>query len=303
MAYRIDPAGDFSDEVKSVASDQLHRAIMALETQPDGLHEAIHEARKKFKRVRALYRLVADDMKEFRQAENVRLRQTAADLSAVRDATALIETVDYLSHHAESPEEEEVLARTRDALTARRDAIDKAEVDLADKARAAIDNCNEAIAAASAEDFDGGLRKTAKRIRKAWKKSLTRARAALSACHENAHAEVFHELRKCGQTYWMHLSLLRDIWPSAMHAKRQQAKHLVDMLGHEHDMSLLVELLDAEPGIAGNGESQSHLLGAIIRQQQAIRRETLPLAETVFADEPSVEAGIVAVLWIEAAAG
>ncbi|MNL53699.1 hypothetical protein D3C87_1769650 [compost metagenome] len=80
-----------------------------------------------------------------------------------------------------------------------------------------------------------------------------------------------------------------------------KAKALVDTLGHEHDLALLADLLDRETGLIGGGEEFSHLLGAIIRQQQELRRNALALAERVFADTPEREGMIVEALWIAAA--
>ncbi|MBW8317910.1 MAG: CHAD domain-containing protein [Arenimonas sp.] len=301
MPYRIRPDRPFSDEVVAVASGQLQRAISALEDQPEGLHEAIHEARKKFKRVRSLYRLVAMDQKPFRTAENARLRDTARTLSIVRDATALIETVTYLENHALNDEEKDALSHARAALTERRDALALAETDLADKVAAAIAACHEAIASLETASFPSSPRKAAKLLAKGWRRGLARARASLDDCHNSVHEEAFHELRKAGQTYWMNLSLLRDIWPSAMHAKRAEAKALVDTLGHEHDLALLADLLDRETGLIGGGEEFSHLLGAIIRQQQELRRDALLRAEHLFGDIPAREGTIIEALWIAAA--
>lgn len=301
MPYRIRPDRPFGEEVVAVASEQLQRAISALEDQPEGLHEAIHEARKKFKRVRSLYRLVAMDQKTFRTAENARLRDTARTLSIVRDATALIETVTYLENHALNDEEKDALSHARAALTERRDALALAETDLPDKVAAAIAACHEAIASLETAAFPSSPRKAAKLLAKGWRKGLARARASLDDCHNSVHEEAFHELRKAGQTYWMNLSLLRDIWPSAMRAKRAEAKALVDTLGHEHDLALLADLLDRETGLIGGGEEFSHLLGAIIRRQQELRRDALLRAEHLFGDMPAREGTIIEALWIAAA--
>lgn len=272
-----------------------------METRPDGLHEAIHIARKRFKRVRALYRLVARDRKDFRRGEDQRLKNMARSLSAVRDATALIEAVSWLADHAGSDEEQEALELTREALAARRDAIAAADVDLEDKTHAAIATCRDALAALDDVGFADAPRKVAKLLAKAWKKNLARAVEARDACRQNSHAELFHDLRKAAQTHWMHLSLLRALWPSAIAARRAEVKRLVDLLGREHDMSLLVDLIDAETGIV-DGVAQSHLIAAIIRRQQAVRAEALALADRVFDDAPNREAAVIAALWIEATA-
>lgn len=302
MPYRLDPAARFPDAVNRVAATQLGRAIEALETRPAGLHEAIHEARKKLKRVRALFRLVAREQKDFRRTENERLKAMARSLSAVRDATALVEAVSWLADHAASDEEQEALERTREALVARRDRVAAEDMDIEDRTQAAIRACHDAMAALDAVSFAHAPRKVARLLAKAWKKNLERAADARDACHQSSHSELFHGLRKAAQNHWMHLSLLRDLWPSAIAAKRTEVKRLVDLLGHEHDMSLLVELIDAEPGLV-DGEAQSHLIAAIIRRQQAVRAEALTLADSVFADAPEREAAVIGTLWIEAATG
>lgn len=300
MAYRIRPDNDFTAQFKAIATQKLQSAISALESPADDPHEAIHEARKAFKRVRALYRLVKHDARDFQRHENIRLRDIARTLSTVRNATALIEAVTDLQTYAKTPEEAVALSFSREALATRRDRLARDETDLSDRIANAIAGCHQAIDAVGYVEFDDGRQKTARRLSRAWHKSLTAASTALEDCHTHASAEHFHELRKCGQVYWMHLALLRDLWPSAMNAKRQQAKQLVDLLGHEHDLSVLSELIDEQPHLFGRGEDLAHLLGAIINRQQALRHDALELADRVFADKAAVESGIVELLWSKA---
>ncbi|CDZ26024.1 CHAD domain-containing protein [Neorhizobium galegae] len=301
MAYRLRPAKSFTDEFRSVAESQLSHAIRLLEDQPDGPHEAVHDARKRFKRVRALYRLIQPDAKTFRRQENARIRDMAQTLSAVRDATALVETVDYLAGHAGSPEELAALTAASKALTERRDRIASEEHDLPAKMAAAADTCRTAIAALDDLDLDDDPHKTAKRLAKAWKDQREKALGAFAGCEEHGDAETYHELRKCGQTYWMHLSLLGGIWPSAMLAKQQQAKALVDLLGHEHDLSVLTGLVNENPELFGDSDTLARVLGAIITRQQALRHEALEAAHEVFADSAETESALIALLWEKAA--
>lgn len=301
MAYRLRPAKPFTAEFRSVAESQLLKAIRLLEEQPDGPHEAVHDARKRFKRIRALYRLIQPDAKEFRRRENARIRDMARTLSAVRDATALVETVDYLASLAGSAEETAALAFASKTLTERRDRIAAEEHDLSAKMRAAVATCHEAIGAIEEIQLDDDPPKTARRLAKVWKKQRLRAHSALAACVEHGDAEAYHELRKCGQTYWMHLSLLGEIWPSAMLAKQMQAKELVDLLGHEHDLSVLTGLVNENPELFGDGDTLALILGAIIARQQALRHEALEKAEDVFADGAETESSHIATLWRKAA--
>jgi len=301
MAFRIRPSEPFSREFRSIAETQLGRAIELLEEEPDGPHKAIHDARKRFKRVRALYRLIEPDAKTFRRSENARIRDVAKSLAAVRDATALVETTEYLVGDAVSAEEIAALTFASNALIARRDRIITDETDLEDKIAAAIEQCHAAIDALLALDLSDNARKMAKCLGKAWHKQHNSAVSALSACHKEPEADVFHELRKAGQIYWMHLSLLQDIWPSAMRAKHDDAKALVEILGHEHDLSVLTQLINEQPELFGDGDTMARLLGAVIAKQQALRQQALAMADTVFAQDGEQESRIITLLWRTAA--
>lgn len=300
MPYRIRPDRALRDEVQSVARGELEKAIEALEARPEGLHAAIHAARKKFKRLRNLYRLVATGDKPFRRAENARLRDAGLSLSRIRDATALIETIEHLSAHALTDDEAETLAATREVLSLRRDEIATGESDLEAKVTAVIGECRAAIDALDALSLPAKPGHAAHLVATGWRKGLEEAHEALETCKGEGHGEAYHDLRKAAQSYWMNLSLLHPLWPSAFDAKRNEAKRLVELLGHEHDLTVLTTLLDREPEMFGDGEGQSFLLAIIIRRQMDLRRESLELAACVFSDDPRREGDIIEHLWIVA---
>ncbi|MEF0940769.1 CHAD domain-containing protein [Rhizobium sp. BR 362] len=300
MSYRIRPDRALDDEVQAAAAKQLGKAIAALTDRPDGLHEAVHTARKHIKRARALYRLVALRAPEFQQQENDRLREMARTLSGVRDATALIEAGRYLQETATSEDEAQALARIIDVLTARRDRLSAEETDLEEKAEKAVATCREALDALNATSFGSGRRATARIFQESWRKTGRKATKALSECHAEGHTDQFHELRKRSQDCWMHHALLRDIWPAAMRAKQLEAKELVDILGRYLDLSMLSEVTDREPHLFNGSDDRARLLEAIISRQQSARQEALTKARWVFADEPQREARTIKRLWLEA---
>lgn len=302
MSYRIRPDRALDGEVHRVAAHQLGKAMAVLTDRPQGLHEAVHAARKSIKRVRALYRLIAPRAREFQQRENARLRDVARTLSGVRDATALIEASHYLQETATSDDERQALSRVSDVLTARRDRLSEAETDLEDKAEAAIVTCSEAIEAVKDISIDCGRRDTARLFQKSWRRNGRKAMDALSECRgEAAHAESFHDLRKRSQDCWMNHMLLRDIWPAAMHAKLLEAKALVDVLGRYLDLSILSDVADREPQLFSGSDDRARLLEAIISRQQTARQEALERGRWVFADKPEREARTVKSLWLDAA--
>ncbi len=301
MPYRIRPDRPLLAEVRLIARQELDKAIETLEARPDGLHQAIHAARKKFTRLRNLYRLIASGDKPFQKAESARLRDAARSLSRMRDATALIETVQHLTAHTLTDDEAETLSAAREVLVLRRDEIAETDTDLKSRVAVVVAECRSAIEALEGLSLPSKTSHAARLMAKGWCKGLAQAHEALETCKGESHGEAFHDLRKAAQAYWMNLSVLRDLWPSAFAAKRQDAKRLVDLLGHEHDLTVLTTLLDHEPDTFGDGEGLSFLLAIIIRRQQDLRREALDLADQVFADPAKSEAGIIKALWMRAA--
>ncbi|MCH4549109.1 MULTISPECIES: CHAD domain-containing protein [Rhizobium] len=300
MAYRIRPDADFTESFRSVATEQLERAVTVLEERPDGAHEAIHSFRKNLKRLRSLYRLVARDVPDFRAQENTRLRDAARSLSAIRDAAALIGTAQYLQHAARGKEESEALGRIVTILEGRRDWMAEAESGLEQRLTETSDVLKEAIAALDAVSFDGGHRKNARMLAKSWRRTARKAKTALAACHGEASADDFHDLRKRTYDYRLYHALLRDVWPGAMKAKRDAAKELVEDLGHIHDLTVLSELVEAEPQLFTRNDDLAHLLDIIIFRQQEDRRQALVKAEAVFADDADEEAQRIELLWLMA---
>ncbi|MBY3153665.1 CHAD domain-containing protein [Rhizobium leguminosarum] len=300
MAYRIRPDADFTKAFRSVATEQLERAVTILEERPDGAHEAIHSFRKNLKRLRSLYRLVARAVPDFQAQENARLRDTARSLSAIRDAAALIGTAEYLQHAARGKEESEALGRIVTILEGRRDWMAQAESGLEQRLAETSDVLTEAIAALDAISFDGGHRKNARMLAKSWRRTARKAKTALAACHGEASADDFHDLRKRTYDYRLYHALLRDVWPGAMKAKRDAAKELVEDLGHIHDLTVLSALVEAEPQLFTRNDDLAHLLDIIIFRQQEDRRQALVKAEAVFADDADEEAERIELLWLMA---
>lgn len=301
MSYHIRPSENFTEEFKSVGIEQLNLAIAVLTERPDGLVEAIHDARKNFKRLRSLYRLAAADAPAFRRTENARIRNMARTLSTFRDATALVEVSQYLIANAENGEERSALKRVSKVLAARRDERAADGKPIEESVAAAIATCGRALEALSRVQFEDADSTGAKRIEKGWCKALERAAAARVACENTTDSHLFHELRKRGQDYRLYLDLLQRLWPSAMHAKRVEATEMVDLLGHHNDLAVLAALVNEQPHLFGKNEDLAYLLSAVITRQEALREAALKLADSVFRDDPENESRKIRLLWKDAA--
>src|SRR5260221_9375162 len=96
MAFQLKADESVAKGLRRIARDQIDKALEALEQSHGPTHEeVIHDARKRFKKVRALLRLARPGLsKKFYDRENARFRDSGRPLSEVRDAKVLVEALD-----------------------------------------------------------------------------------------------------------------------------------------------------------------------------------------------------------------
>jgi len=263
-----------------IVDEQLAGALGEVRgaTPGKGADRAVHAVRKRFKRVRALLRLMRDELDAgVYERENEALRDAAGTLSDVRDATVLLETLKGLNGCVEEPAY--LLARKR--LLARRRAIQKRlggqGVGL-DGVAAAIEAARDRVGGWQvAQDgwgaVTGGLKKTYKD-----------ARAGFREADVGGEPELFHEWRKRTKALWHQLEVLEPIWPEVMKKLADEAHALADLLGEEHDLSVLREVLDAEA--LARAEAASPVREAVEARRAELGRRAKEMGERLFAERP-----------------
>src|SRR3954471_24540286 len=99
-AFRIAPGEPVPDEVRRLAIGRIDDALDELRGVSDSSRaEAVHEARKDLKKLRALLRLARGELGERTFArENACFRDAASELGGARDADAMLETLGGLAY-------------------------------------------------------------------------------------------------------------------------------------------------------------------------------------------------------------
>jgi CHAD domain-containing protein len=240
LAYTFKPDKSVQKNVRDIAESQVDKAIAEIDDSDLGIHDTVHQIRKRCKKLRGLVRLVRPCFSAY-AAENAAFRNAAATLSFIRDAEAALETHDaliefysdqidtsaYSTIHCRFVERKEEVVREKgleDKLARFRDAMAEA------KARIGEWDIDEDGFAAVA----GGLGKTYKR-----------GRRALAEVAARPMAESVHGWRKRVKYHWYHARLLREIWPEIMTAHISAAKALADILGTHHDLAVLQSVVTA----------------------------------------------------------
>jgi CHAD domain-containing protein len=281
MKYSLDFHKPLAHEVRRIASGRLTAAAGLLRQRPDGPDQAIHQARRHIKQCRALYRLVRSEAPAFWKAENERLGEIGRWLSAMRDATALIEATDYLRHEIPTRSNGMLMDRLAKRLEQRRQIMTRDS----DGATEIVERAARGLLAAA--ETAGKLilprtrRKSAACIARGWQDVNWKARAAIEASAEGVD-EAFHDLRKRSQDRWMHAALLNGLWPSAMSAIQRQGKTLSDMLGHAQDLAILLDAVRGSDELVSDAVETEAVRDVVLAQQKKLQDECRELAAALF---------------------
>ena len=295
MAFRFERGESVFGALKRVVCEEIEAAGDGLsgggKTSRD---EAIHEARKSIKKVRAVLRLVRRKEDDAYSIENARLRDIAGRLSGFRDDVAIVETLDDLTDKYKDEAGPDKLRSVHAGLTKQRDEAGREE---------RIGGVLHAAAAA--------LREVSKRL-KIWspgakgyraiapglERSYRSGRKALARARKDPRPENFHELRKRVKDHWYHVRLLEDLWSLEdrlsleerwsrdMSARETHLKHLETWLGNDHNLVVLQGRIVAAPSCFGHEKDVGLTLRLIGKYRNELRGKAIPLAERVYDGKP-----------------
>jgi len=282
MAFHLKHDESIERGVRRCARKQLDKAIGELDDQSMDRDEAVHQVRKRMKKLRGLLRLVRPALGGQYKPLNVRFRDVAGRLGNLRDADVMLETFDRIVERSPVPRASDHYAALRAALTGRRrklhdqfgdidEVIGPARDDLADAREQIADWSLDEIGYDAVAD---GLKKTYKR-----------ARGAMDEALNDPTDDRLHEWRKRAKYHWHHVRLLERVWDEPMNARRRATKKLTDLLGDDHDLAVLTATLS---GMADRfaDEMVDQFVGEAAARRAELRAHAAPLGAKLFAEKP-----------------
>jgi len=282
MSYRLRLDEPLADGVPRIVCEQVDRALTALSRQDGEAAEAVHQVRKRCKKIRGLLRLVRGSFTALYQQENAWFRDLARRLSGPRDAQAMVECFDKLRDAFSADLDPDAFAGIRQSLVAGSSEVNEGD-ELADKVDKTISALQDARLRVLGWrlDEDGFAA-----LEKGLTRTYRRARKAQRLSYQTPTPERFHEWRKRVKYHWYHLRLLRDVWPTAMKGLAAEAKQLADLLGNDHDLAVMRETLVRDRDVFDDSDHVDALLGLAQRRQDQLRVAAQSLGWRLFADKP-----------------
>lgn len=294
MSYRLNVDESFPVGVKRIAREQLDKAVGHL-TETEDRDEAVHEARKHFKKIRAVLRLVRDEIGEdVYKPENVCYRDAGRDLAPVRDSFVKAETLDALTEHFAETLAPGAFDSLREVLVQRHAETKHrllVEERAADQVVATLKEARERIADLPIKHdgvsaFDDGLRRVYKRGYKRLVEAL-----------EKPTVDALHEWRKRVKYLWYHTRILELIWSDLLDELGSAIHDLSDYLGDDHDLAVLRRTVLEEPALCEDAEVTQHLLGLIDRRRAELQVAALPLGERLYVEDPDDFVARISAYW------
>src|SRR5262245_25641294 len=285
MSFELKPDESLRKGIRRIVRKQMDEALEYLTGPHKGPRdEAVHEARKCLKKVRAVLRLVrpAIGEKNYRK-ENTCFRDAGRPLTEVRDAKIFIETLDRLAEHFK----EHIVGRSfGDARQGLHDNLRAVRKRVLDEQHAF------AVVAEAVRQARGRIKSWAD-VPNKWAavgEGLEDVYRRAGDAHADAAAdptvEKLHEWRKQAKYLRYQLEILRPLWPERMEELANEADRMGDLLGDDHDLAALRQMLTDDPGRFGDEDDREVLLALIDRRRAELEQEAMLLGRRFFQDSP-----------------
>jgi CHAD domain-containing protein len=286
MPYRYKHGESVEHGTQRIAREQLRRAIDELNDPELDPAEAVHQARKRLKKLRGLLRLVRPVLgRAAYKRYNKQFRDLGRALAGARDAEVMLQTLADLREGLLAQGEEVDLSGLQRELEARKERITSSDIGKGLETRRTEvgaelqDTRDEVVSWGLAEkEFEAlgpGLQEYYRRGRKA----LANARSKPGDTH-------FHEWRKRVKDHWYHSRLLRDTWTELMKTYATEMKRLSDLLGDDHDLAVFRQTLEEMGDEILPSASRKPLYRHIKQREESLRDEAVRLGLRVYAEKP-----------------
>jgi CHAD domain-containing protein len=282
MTYRFKVKEPIAKGVKRIALEQIEIASEKL-ANPADMDTAIHDARRCLKRLRALMQLLRPLLEEAvyrREAERLagigRLFSGARDLHVMRQTVANLER-QFGPLAGGAPQRLKTLLANPTPASANTDHADGRR-----QALARLKQCKTFFAGGGVAGV------TFDHVAQGLEHSYSKARRAFRKAYREGEDDVFHAWRKAVQQHWRHMLLVSGAWPEALSARAHAAKDLSQVLGEDHDLSVLLSFVSTHASPAVTADDRA-ALAALARSAQALlRTKAKPRGARLFA-EPAAD--------------
>ena len=311
MSFQLQSGEPLIDGIRRISLQQIDQALDQL-TNPDfDRDKAVHEARKTCKRLRAILRLVRDEVGyPFYRRENVRIRDASRLLAPARDSAVMVDTLDSLVHRFENLADDDMagkgvktavftpfpaagFATLRTKLVERHQHLSRhiLETDAVPRFITAVRTARLQVAEWPLQNegfgaIAGGLYRV-----------YRRGRLRMTRAQENTTTEALHDWRKRVKYLWHQLEFIQPIRPTLLNELGEALHSLSGSLGNEHDLAELKQLVTNEPDLLPAPDQQKALFAMIDFHRKEHQAAASNLGQQLYAEQPKIFVQHLQIYW------
>ena len=270
-AYCLKTGEPLPQGIVRVANGRIGHALEELRGKSDSTpEEAVHEARKDLKKLRALLGMARGELDDatFRR-ENLCFRDAGRELAGVRESDVMLDTLKALDIPAGMERELRTTIqghRARNGGDPRRTAS-TGVVAMLREARQRVEDWP-----LERDSFDA--------LHKGLERTYRHGRRDFRAAQAAPTVEALHEWRKRVKDLWYQHTLLRELWPPVMQAVGDEAHQLANRLGDDHDLATLADW------VREHAAAEPEFFEAEESRRSELQAEAMALGERLYADKP-----------------
>jgi CHAD domain-containing protein len=284
-----------AEGIKRVTMEQLEWGAAGFFDGEELFASAIHESRKSIKRVRSLLRLIRYELPpDVYRYEDRSLQKTGQMISEVRSASAIAATarmIDQMYGEFLAPGAfEETIAK----LERRRDILELHALEDPNLVTRVVRTFERAYHRYSSwptdpearEVYGLGIRDSYEAISPGLTKTYSRGRREMVTAFTRTSPHAFHAWRKRAKYLRHQMEFLAPLWPEAIAAMAVTLDRLGEVLGEDHDLQELNDLIHVRSDLCPNPRERS-FFGALISQRRSeLQVAAEVLGRRVFAEKP-----------------
>lgn len=305
-SFRLLPGEPLGAGLKRLGVDEIDQAISGFYDGEEAFREAVHESRKSLKRIRALLRLIRYEIGDkIYRFENTWMRDTARLISEARDAAVMVNAIGDIRDLYRPLLAEGTFDETREKLVVRRDRIEDRAMEDPRVVPRVVANLEQARSRYISwpTDPDGksaygmAIREDFKSVGPGLATTHARGRREMVAAYKRPNSEHFHLWRKRVKYLKHQMEILTPMWPEVMIGMAITLDRIADLLGQDHDLAELLQLLSDRPDLCPNPMERS-LMNALAQQRRSdLQTASRILGRRIYAESASSLSGRLESYW------
>ena len=291
--FALRPGHPFGAEIKRILVEQTDRALWQLTTPGLEVDPAVHDARKCFKRIRGVVRLVRDEIGPDSYSElNALFRDAGRALSAIRTSAVLSETLEKVQERYPDAFTEQEMDLLLEKLRSHHQSLQEQVVPQETLFKQVAEEVRHGRARIKRLHLTGDFFPTSDLNR-----VYSRGRKGLKRCQKDPSVPNFHEWRKRVKYLRYEVRVLTPAWEAVLGCVTEELVVLSELLGLDHDLADLHRTLSEHPELRVLGRESVKTLRLIENYRAELEVQSFSMGSRLYVEKPDAFTGRLRAYW------